>query len=331
MSQSSFSSSTEGAPVAKRQRLCFRWESFPRELRISILQFASIQDLATFAMVSRQSREDCRDESLPQMRVAVIACDNSSSFLDVLSMIEQWECFDVFGRFGGLKLVNHAGLSRVNTNQVRFIIRRLKLTNKTFLDLSLPPGVLGGRKKDRQVAACVPKNLAKIMPNLREVDLSYVDVTQSALSDLARHCPNLEKIRWDYCNESSAFASGQDLKNCRNLRELYMDNATFYVPVDRYRFYIFQSDSSQHEQSLFMESSDSFCVLWFCKQNLERVSLKKATYFVYGKKKDVKPFTQLGLMKFVRGAENLRWFRSDLNDESIAILQEERPEITFVR
>ena len=277
-------------------------------------------------MVSSQNREDCRDESLPQMRVAVIACNSSSSFLNVLTMIELSERLGVFSRFGGLKLVNHAGLPRVNTNQVRFIIRRLELTNKTFLDLSLPSSVLGGWKKERQVAACVPKNLAKIMPNLREVDLSNIEVTQSALSDFARHCPNLEKIRWDYCNESSAFASGQDLKDCRNLRELYMDNATFYVPTDR-----FQSDSSQHEQILFMEPNDPFCVLWFCKQNLERVSLKKATYYVFGKKKNAKPFTQMGLMKFVRGAENLRWFRSDLNDESVAILQKERPKITFVR
>jgi len=36
------------------------------------------------------------------------------------------------------------------------------------------------------------------------------------------------------------------------------------------------------------------------------------------------------LMKMVRHHPTLRWLRSDLTPENVAILQQERPDITFV-
>jgi hypothetical protein len=36
------------------------------------------------------------------------------------------------------------------------------------------------------------------------------------------------------------------------------------------------------------------------------------------------------LIRFVRNAPNLRWFRSDLTPENVAMLKAERPDVTFV-
>lgn len=100
-----------------------------------------------------------------------------------------------------------------------------------------------------------------------------------------------------------------------------MDHSLFYVP---------SSNTCFGQHNLFEASDSPYCVLWHCLKKLERVSLKDATYYVYGKYYKTKPFSQLGLMKFVQKAENLRWFRSNLTAKNIAILQAERPEITFV-
>lgn len=45
---------------------------------------------------------------------------------------------------------------------------------------------------------------------------------------------------------------------------------------------------------------------------------------------DTEPIPQGMLMKMVRNLSRLRWLRSDLSPENIAILHQERPEVTFV-
>jgi hypothetical protein len=64
--------------------------------------------------------------------------------------------------------------------------------------------------------------------------------------------------------------------------------------------------------------------------NLERVTLKHADYReCYEGNDDWKKVPQEALMKFVRYTPKLRWFCSDLTQENIAVLKEERPEVEF--
>jgi hypothetical protein len=42
------------------------------------------------------------------------------------------------------------------------------------------------------------------------------------------------------------------------------------------------------------------------------------------------PIPQEKLVRFVRRAPNLRWFRSDLTPENAAMLERERPDVTLV-
>jgi hypothetical protein len=44
----------------------------------------------------------------------------------------------------------------------------------------------------------------------------------------------------------------------------------------------------------------------------------------------VRDLPQSAIIKFVRRAANLAWLRSDLTPENVAMLQRERPDVTFV-
>jgi hypothetical protein len=68
-------------------------------------------------------------------------------------------------------------------------------------------------------------------------------------------------------------------------------------------------------------------MLMRCK-HLERLSIKNSTYFQNGKEVQLVP--QGMIIKFVRHTPTLRWLRSDLTEENVAMLQQERPAITFV-
>lgn len=305
-------------PVAKRQRVdqevavgLSLYQGISKDLRLRILSYASPFDLAEFACVSRQSRLDCRDPTLPQERWAVIS--SSGSIYDLLYKLKAGEMQGRFQRFRYLKLRNANLLLRENTEVVRQIFGRNRIRGVTRLDMSLSTNTR--TKKERQVAACVPKSMAKIMPHLKEVDLSNINVSQSAISDFAKRCPLLEMFHWHNCKYASAFVTGQDFKACRNLKEIHMNDANFYA--------------SQYQIAAMEEDGDKVaCLFYFVRETLERVSIQNAACHSYGQKS--KPVTQKALMKFVRSAPNLKWFQSDLTLDNIAILQVERPGIVFL-
>lgn len=64
--------------------------------------------------------------------------------------------------------------------------------------------------------------------------------------------------------------------------------------------------------------------------HLERLSIKNATCTHPANEDDSIPVCQDLLTKMVCNHPTLRWLRSDLTDESVAMLKQERPEITFV-
>ena len=78
------------------------------------------------------------------------------------------------------------------------------------------------------------------------------------------------------------------------------------------------------------------CVVFSCLESIERLSVRNAKYEKNGRfegRNNTMPsaITQNALVKFVQFApSSLRWFRSDLTQENIEMLQEERPEIEFL-
>jgi hypothetical protein len=65
-----------------------------------------------------------------------------------------------------------------------------------------------------------------------------------------------------------------------------------------------------------------------CCKHLKRLCIKNSTWLQNGK--EVQLVSQGMIIKFVRHSLTLRWLQSYLTEESVAILQQERPDITFV-
>lgn len=76
------------------------------------------------------------------------------------------------------------------------------------------------------------------------------------------------------------------------------------------------------------EHSDSYM---FCRcPDLQRLSIKDCVLCIRQTNKSYAPLYQALLIKMVRYHPSIRWLRSDLTDESVAMLKRERPDITFV-
>ena len=131
------------------------------------------------------------------------------------------------------------------------------------------------------------------------------------LEGFSKNCHFLETITSN--NSTDISLNGFAMSFSDNLRGIYMDNSVFsvYSNTDMQEF----SDLVNHERSFIFSH---------CCKSLERVSIRNARY-CDGK------ITQNALIKFVRNApSSMRWFRSDLSQDNITMLQLERPGIELV-
>ena len=102
------------------------------------------------------------------------------------------------------------------------------------------------------------------------------------------------------------------------LQEIYMDNSVFVCDDRDF------SDLNNHPcKHIFM---------FFCPELLTRVSIQNCSYKHRYRKttSGFEEMPQAALIKFVRNAPKLRWFRSNLNIENIVMLRRERPLVQFV-
>jgi hypothetical protein len=184
------------------------------------------------------------------------------------------------------------------------------------LDASLP--------SQEFVAHCLPEALSLMLSDLRDINLSNIIISASILENYSRECTDLKTVTWKNIHHGCDFHKyGNHLSDAENLKELYIDDSCFNV----------EYDSSGQYFNIFRE----------CCTKLERVSMKNCKYTVYFKYPTqyyidnnwpIPPIIEIvlpqnALIKFVRNAPALNWFRSDLNLNSISILQKERPEIIF--
>ena len=206
------------------------------------------------------------------------------------------------------------------------IALRNMLPGVVALDMSLPVG------SSRPYKYGLIDRFSAMLPNLREVDLSntrHRDDGSGPLRIFFRDCSCLEKLTWDNINFSSVVTiSGYRwMDYASKLKELYMDDSVFYDQG--------QSPSTPNliEKMSDLENEEHAGIFLFneCTSKvLERVSIKNAKYGSDHEQEDFPAIPQTALIKYVRKAPiSLRWFRSDLSDENITMLQHERPDIEF--
>jgi hypothetical protein len=306
------------------------------EFRLRILEFLGPDDLAEAAVVSRQFRDDCRHESLPQERPAVIRIPPDCPIRDRLQRIVT--CLIKMAKAtlpdGRRKFQKFSRLRVVDTHQPfndlddlfynRWWPSDFRIPEIKSLDLSGEDPGCGRWRRTRKtteysllarrstgqgrilaVAGGVGRarrqsNLVSL-PNVVEVDFSH-SRTACILTLHDLRSDRLEKVTW-HGHSCRLPLPGDYLINCPKLRELYMDGACF-------------------------DAKRGDLLLVSLQDRLARVSIMDAHYYAEFRR-DPKPIPQSMLIRFVRNAPNLRWFRSDLTSENVAMLQRERPDVVF--
>ena len=165
--------------------------------------------------------------------------------------------------------------------------------------------------------------LALIIPNLRTLDISNLNVIPDYSDSITQRWNHLEILKWNNNDEYWFDPNGLGLKSFTNLKELYVD-------VGRFRFIFYSYNRSENNRAMadMKNHPNIFLFYKLCKNNpLERVSIR---HLKVPKAFDEK-FVQNVLIKFVRNSPStLVWFRSDLTTANIRMLQLERPSIQFV-
>jgi hypothetical protein len=179
---------------------------------------------------------------------------------------------------------------------------------------------------------CLPDALSNILPKLYEIDLSnlYTDDDENGIVVFSYRCPHLEKITWFY--NGNVELNGRDMVDSKNLKEIIMDDTDFFG--ERGEEY-WDGHEEQEEMEILsnLENQRDKFIFYNCSKVLERVSIRNAKWYPYGKGctdiNEVVP--QNALIKFVRNAPtSLRWFRSDLTQDNMTMLRLERPEIELL-
>ena len=177
---------------------------------------------------------------------------------------------------------------------------------------------LGSVQAEHMDDLSLPLTLARIFPNLREIDLSTSEYCCRTLLDFSTRCANLEKVTWNNFDRSSCISmDGAEMGSATNLKEIYMDGAQFH-------------DHYWNARDFETDDRPAIFLFYMCQSKvLERISIRNARTWFW--ENNGSAITQKMLIKFIRKAPtSLRWFRSDLTPANMAMLRLERPEIELL-
>jgi len=295
------------------------FEDLNNDCLVGILKFLETDAMNDATLINSRFYEARKDPSLDQTRTAIIICKSKNMNMnDLYEMIatKRW-ARRVFGHDSNMKCLKIIGLEviRDDLSDIRMIELRsrsvdVQLQSVTSLDVSFNPS-----EKRAVDAMCIPA-LVRILPNLLEVDMSYVKVYSGMIFRLYRQFRNLACIRWNGSDAIFVYPGQSSVYN-PNVTELHVDGSLLE-----------ERSISQATSSFNVDLSDHERFLWRDFPELQRLSMKNTSWSIHIN--EPQPVSQEMLIKLVRHHPALQWVRSDLTDESIAILKEERPEVIFV-
>jgi hypothetical protein len=257
------------------------------------------------ASVCKTVRKDCRDPSLSQSRTATINIPARDHFFweRLFAALQRMEKRGIFQRFDKLKIAGFRFGPVVLTQAGRIrdarYLRRVKV-----LDMSSPADMALSTGEHGDFSSLVMS-----MPSIQEVDFSHSCAPVSALRYLTLSCKWLKKLTWEEsrCSlTSSLLFAGV----CQELKEVYIDGSTL------------ECDDPSEMPSLLV-GVDQY------ERVLERVSIKNCRCQSDTNENETVELSQDALIKFVRETPSLKWLRSDLTPENVAMLKAERPDVTF--
>lgn len=301
------------SPTKKARTVSPSFYDIPASCRLDILGFLTLQEIYfDYARVSSVCLSDTQHSFIPP----ILIISQQRQLIDVIRKLMELSPHIKPGTH--LIVKGHASFNMsILKLQTELLLTENKITNIVKLDLSIPQQA--NSERDRKVYANVVKVLSSLLPNLKEVDCSFMRTGQSTANDLCKHCPRLERFKWNHPG-ADLFLIGQDFKQCKNLKELYLDHASFFCTGNTRE--VIQNGCTSN--------------VLFCDKgchDLERVSIRKCKYFgwcgvLHLSRPEILP--QSALIEYVRWAKKLRWFRSDLSKQNIEMLKRERREVCFV-
>ena len=235
---------------------------------------------------------------------------------------------------------NRLGYVSNDHDELERLTQNIRMTGIVSLDMTLLLPIA----RHRRYPNTLYRAISFMVPNLQKLDVSHTCMNPCILEHFAVRCPRLEIIRWNYNGGDGVMsidAECDDIQSMNNLKELYADNLFFRFNHDRRidengdTVDVDDDDDNDNNVTEIEAMSDSnnypniflFCRLY--NNPLERISIRNAQYTDPDWVQQILP--QNVLMKFVRKAPaTLVWFRSDLSQENIQILQSERPGIQLL-
>jgi len=200
-----------------------------------------------------------------------------------------------------------------------------------FLDfsLSLPEQQSEQTTSWNRVNTLLLPALRMIFLTIRELDMSYVrfdmspvrpTVTEMYLNLFFSHLPFLRKLTWKG-SDRNIYMHGKPISSQPNLTELYLDDSLLNVSSLNREYLTQMSD---------LDDDGDFFMFYKCEK-LERLSIRNVQCNDSFESTTRIDIPQNALIKFVRNApDTMKWFRSDLTQENIDLLQSERPNIELV-
>jgi hypothetical protein len=304
------------SPSSKRRRLdhgnATGFHLLTLDCLVHCLQYLEFPDLNNVGSVSKTCRQARGHSSLDLTRAGTIHVGrNCITPVHMLQCTPRWNQVFQPPRTH-LRIEGIGSLSRATMGEIVRTARYCSMPQITSLDISVHPDYRKIKVPNNNI-----KTVGYMLPNLRSLDLSYTRVQGSALIAIVKTCPQLRRVTWKGAfNGSDLFVTGQTFRHSKSIRELYLQDCVFYPCWSRF-------------------DRTSLPLLSFLYDKLERVDIKGATStfttFEMGMPYQDEPIVlpQDFVMAFVRAASRLQWFRSDLIPENVAILKQERPEITF--
>lgn len=286
---------------------------------VHMLSYLPFEDLNSVDVCNRHCREVRRHESLDQTRSGTIVCRENTTIESLLNAVANNRWRNIFkGNRTNLRIEGFERLPSCTHNTPQSANRAL-LRRVTSLNLSRNP-----RDAERPIQHNTLMHLVRILPNLREVNLSHVKTVNNAETtiflELSRYCPLLSVLSWNGV-DGSIDMHGMNLRTTGNLTEFYIDDAHFILTGQSMAWarMINRTRGGAPELHLFALGP----------RGLERVSIKGATMENQEDGLERQSLSQETIIRFVRNTPTLRWLRSDLSDENMAMLKQKRPEVTF--
>jgi hypothetical protein len=293
---------------------------------LEIFKCLSVENLNSIAVfISRRNRDLRNHNSLDQTRTGTIVCTENTTVESIRDAFVTQEWNQVFrGNRTRLKIVGLERMPRIRPSRSIFELRggqdRLLLTNVSSLDTSFDSLTIN------QIVPGYSTVLffVSMLSNVREIDLSHMKFGtpryKSLVESIVQRCRSLQKVISNGSQRRMMMEGSLSYPGFMpHVTELHLDDSLLYS--------MFGAATTQRA---FSDPGNPNCILSRFN-NIVSLSIKNLAWCEWREvDAPAQPVTQEMLIKIVRRHPTLRWLRSDLTEANIAMLQQERPEITFV-